>query len=527
MTVVPVMSFSLQTAEMKNSTKAVGEYSAPTPAYAPFPPSDSSNRVVAVHDPPEKTGASLSDIVISMLEQVDASVFLGHEVNLTSLGPRRTGTAACIAGADYIYNQFESMGLWVRYRPWNNGGYSSNNVEATMNGTDETSDEIYIICAHYDTVSAGPGADDDTSGTVAVIMAARIMSQYQFNHTIKFVAFSGEEQGLLGSEVYAQQAAAAGWNIVGVLNADMISYAVTTNDGNNLIVYENTASEWLYTYTSNINTEYSDYIHLTLHHGGSTWGSDHNSFWDYGYDALFYFEYTETPYYHTSGDTIAHINATYAVKNMRLIFASLAELSEANPLNHPPETPIMTGPTTGFLGLPYSFNTTTTDPDGNNISFMFDWGDGDNSGWLGPIASGATQTGSHVWALTGTFNITVKAKDSNGAESEVSAAHTIVISAAPTIEIGAITGGLFKVKAVVKNNGAVAATNVSWGIDLAGGIILLGKASSGTIPTIAAGGTATITSKMILGFGKTVITVTADTATKSQNATVLLVYIKT
>ena len=67
-----------------------------------------------------------------------------------------------------------------------------------------------------------------------------------------------------------------------------------------------------------------------LHHGGSTWGSDHYSFWDEGYDALFYFEYTETPYYHTSRDTIAHINATYAVKNMRLILATLAELSEVS-----------------------------------------------------------------------------------------------------------------------------------------------------------------------------------------------------
>ena len=109
-----------------------------------------------------------------------------------------------------------------------------------------------------------------------------------------------------------------GWDIIGVLNCDMISYAVTTTDGSNLIVYENTASEWLYTFTNNMNTEYIDYTQLTLHHGGSIWGSDHNSFWDQGYDALFYFEYTETPYYHTSQDTMAHINASYAVKNICL-----------------------------------------------------------------------------------------------------------------------------------------------------------------------------------------------------------------
>jgi hypothetical protein len=96
----------------------------------------------------------------------------------------------------------------------------------------------------------------------------------------------------------------------------------------------------------------------------------------------------------------------------------------------------------------------------------------------------------------------------------------------PAIEIGNITGGLFKVNAVIKNTGGVAAANVQWSIKLTGGLILLGKESSGTIPTIEAGATVDISSKLILGVGKTVLTVTADTATKSQNATVLFVFIK-
>jgi hypothetical protein len=96
----------------------------------------------------------------------------------------------------------------------------------------------------------------------------------------------------------------------------------------------------------------------------------------------------------------------------------------------------------------------------------------------------------------------------------------------PVIEIGNITGGLFKVNAVIKNTGGATATNVQWSIKLTGGLIILGKESTGTIPTIAAGATADISSKLILGFGKTVMTVTADTAIKSQNATVLFVFIK-
>jgi len=94
------------------------------------------------------------------------------------------------------------------------------------------------------------------------------------------------------------------------------------------------------------------------------------------------------------------------------------------------------------------------------------------------------------------------------------------------IEIGTITGGLFKVHAGIKNTGDAEATNVEWSIKFTGGLILLGRDSAGTIPSIAAGATADISSKAILGFGNTVVTISADTATTAQNATVLFVFIK-
>jgi hypothetical protein len=416
-TVFPAMGLPLQTEEMNTLNLKLALPTPPIPAYASNPPYDGSMVSKEVPFHPDITVGSMNDIVIDMLEQINPATFLSYEENLTANGPRPTGSANCIAAAAYIYDQFESFGLSVRYAHWNNGGYSSDNVEATINGIDESSDEIYIICAHYDTVAAGPGADDDTSGTVAVLMAALIMSEYQFNHTIKFVTFSGEEQGLLGSAVYAAEAASQGWNIVGVLNADMISYAVTTNDGNNLIVFENTPSEWLYTYTFDINSEYSDYIQLTLHHGGYTWGSDHNSFWDEGYDALFYFEYTETPYYHTDGDTMEHINATYAVKNIRLILATLAELSEVGLTSNPPATPQLTGPTSGVINEEHFYRVATTDPDGDDVYYYVDWGDGTNSGWVGPYTSGLTVTISHIWSEIGVYDVKARAKDIWGARS--------------------------------------------------------------------------------------------------------------
>jgi len=525
LTVFPAAGLIIRTGETMdlNTTQPLNQ--PPGPAYAPTPSQDTLLDTSIIRQHPEKTAATMDDIVISIITQIDESIFLRYEENLTANGPRPTGSASCITAAEYIYEQFQNMSLAVRYHHWTYGSFSSDNVEATLNGTDETSDEIYIICAHYDTVSTSPGADDDTSGTAAVLIAASIMSQYQFNHTIKFVAFSGEEQGMLGSEAYAEEAANQGWNIVGVLNCDMISYAVTSNDGNNLIVFENTASEWLYTYTVGVNTEYSEYIQLTLHHGGSTWGSDHWYFWQYGYCALFYFEYTETPYYHTPEDTIDHINATYAVKNMRLIIATLAELAGAGLPSNPPEQPVLTGPDFGVVNNMYTFEAVTTDPDGDDIYYLFDWGDGTDSGWLGPFTSGETVNASYAWDTPGSYDIIATAKDGYGVQSGMSLPHTIIINS--SLQIETITGGLFKVKAVIKNDGSAAETNVPWWINLSGGIILLGKTTKGTIATIPAGDSVTISSGIIIGFGKTVVTVTADAATKSQNALLLLFFINT
>ena len=121
------------------------------------------------------------------------------------------------------------MDLEVRYHNWTNGGFSGSNIEATIKGLDSESDEIYLICGHYDSVSRSPGADDDGSGTVGVMAAAKVMSTYTFNHTIRFVTFSGEEQGLLGSKVYAEESYEKGENIV-ALNLDMIGYSKNVDE---------------------------------------------------------------------------------------------------------------------------------------------------------------------------------------------------------------------------------------------------------------------------------------------------------
>ncbi len=104
------------------------------------------------------------------------------------------------------------------------------NVMATLKGTDPNDKRIFIVGGHLDSrnseandsIGTAPGANDDASGVSAVLEIARVMSKRNFPATIIFIAFSGEEQGLNGSTFLAKKAKDQNWNIVAMLNNDMI-----------------------------------------------------------------------------------------------------------------------------------------------------------------------------------------------------------------------------------------------------------------------------------------------------------------
>jgi hypothetical protein len=104
------------------------------------------------------------------------------------------------------------------------------NVIATLKGTNPNDDRIFVISGHMDSRNKdvmdadgiAPGANDDGSGTAAVIEIARILAKKEFSSTIIFVAFTGEEEGLKGATYLADKAKEMGWNIAGVLNNDIV-----------------------------------------------------------------------------------------------------------------------------------------------------------------------------------------------------------------------------------------------------------------------------------------------------------------
>ena len=117
------------------------------------------------------------------------------------------------------------------------------NVVATLKGTDPADTRIFIISGHLDnmrtsptdSIGDAPGADDDGSGTAAVMECARIMSKQGFPATVIFVAVSGEEQGLLGSTFMSEKAKKEIWNIEAVLNNDIMG----SNNSNETNIIDN------------------------------------------------------------------------------------------------------------------------------------------------------------------------------------------------------------------------------------------------------------------------------------------------
>lgn len=97
-------------------------------------------------------------------------------------------------------------------------------------------------------------------------------------------------------------------------------------------------------------------------------------------------------------------------------------------VNRSPNTPSQpSGTTSGYTGTSYSYSTSTTDPDGDNVYYLFDWGDGSTT-TIGPYASGETVSASHTWGSTGTYDVKVKAKDVYEAWSGYSSSLTVSIT---------------------------------------------------------------------------------------------------
>lgn len=247
------------------------------------------------------------------------------------------------------------------------------NPMAILKGADEKDDRIIIVGAHIDSraseandsVSTAPGANDDASGVAAVIELVRILSKHKFSATIMFVAFSGEEQGLYGASHLAKKAKEENWNLIAMLNNDMIgntssnetmlkdnmqvrvfSEAIPFNETNEMkILRQSTnqendgASRQLARYIKEIGERYVDQIEVKLIFRNDRFlrGGDHTPFNRNGFTAIRFCEMNENyDYQHQNireengikyGDLPEYIDYEYARKITAVNLATIANLA--------------------------------------------------------------------------------------------------------------------------------------------------------------------------------------------------------
>lgn len=299
---------------------------------------------------------SYNSFVASVMNQVNADSVYKFERQLTgdtsctiggasfTITSRHYSTQGNIKAAQYILERFQSFGLTSWYQNINS---TITNVLAQKTGY-KFPNQYVVICGHYDDMpsgSAAPGADDNASGTTAVIEAARLLSGINLPFTILFAAWDEEERGLYGSKAYADTAYFRGDSIIGVLNFDMIAY-----DGNNdgaLDINTDPGSMSLANEFKQIVNLYQPALvpQVTTSLSG---GSDHQPFQQRGYKAILSIEDNSdfTPFYHTVNDAYSSLNKPYFVKMVKAGIAALVTTAGDFKITilH---TPLVSGPDTG------------------------------------------------------------------------------------------------------------------------------------------------------------------------------------
>lgn len=277
--------------------------------------------------------AILSDLSIDSLIYY-ASAISGEfpvevDGNVETIASRNRNFPGNEIAADYIEQKFQSYGLTTAVQSYSATG---ENVLATQPGLIFPNQKV-VICGHYDSMpangTASPAADDDGSGTAAVIEAARVLSQYNFAYTIVYALWDEEEYGLVGSNFYATEAENNEDSLVAVINVDAIAWDGNGDSLARVHVRDIANSVDLGTVAANMIATYDLGIQIETNSPGATY-SDHASFWNHGFSAILIiedFDNDGNPHYHTSTDLVEHFDTAYFEQISKWAFATTATMA--------------------------------------------------------------------------------------------------------------------------------------------------------------------------------------------------------
>lgn len=347
---------------------------------------DSTRHVSAVHSPSAQISEMISEISSDSLKSYVytlSSFETRHSFSSTTDPKRGIGAAR-----NWVLSKFQEWSAASNGRMTAEldpfvvpaGGRIAHditmmNVMATYKGSDPNDDRVFVISGHIDTRGTNvmdstvyaPGANDDASGVALVMELARIMSKHTFPATIIFVAVSGEEQGLFGAHHLAKKARDQNWNLVAMLNNDMVgnAWSSETNifDNTRVRIFSETIpqlesdaearvrrqvsgendsrSRQLARYIKEVSEEYVDQLEVMLVYRTDRFlrGGDHTPFSMNGFAAIRVCEMNENYLYQHQdvrvedgvqyGDLPEFIDYEYVRKNSALNLAALASLALA------------------------------------------------------------------------------------------------------------------------------------------------------------------------------------------------------
>jgi len=281
--------------------------------------------------PPAITVAdtNIANLVSSITAQTSRQLI----ADISTIPTRYSFAQACRQAEQVIFNKFDSLGLDASYHSFNYSGTLMRNVIGEKLG-EAHPESIIIVCAHLDCTSespeqVAPGAEDNASGCAVVLEAARVLTQFPTDLTVRFMTFSGEEQGLVGSDSYASFVRSQGQAIVAVLNVDMVGYSGLY--ARDMHIFCDPTSFSLGALGSSTITSYTTLDTVTHYESYPRYGSDHYPFATRGYPAIFFIDawdgFDWYPYYHTTADTVGYLNMTQQSAIGRAVAAMAATLA--------------------------------------------------------------------------------------------------------------------------------------------------------------------------------------------------------
>ena len=301
------------------------------------------------------------DLTKELMEQLSKDELINH-LNIIAgdeMEGRKTGEAGQKKAADYLRNVYKELGIEplpgtddyfqkvpsdFMKRPFSPTLNDSENVVAYIKGS-EKPDEYVIVSAHYDHVGIQNGeiyngADDDGSGTTALLEMARIFKKAEKNgngpkRSVVFLHCTGEEFGLHGSRFFANSKIIPLENIVADLNVDMIGRRDFVYQDNKkdyiYLVGSDKLSKELHELSETMNKKYTklrlDYTYNDDQHPERIYyRSDHYNFAKYNIPVIFYYN-GEHADYHKPTDTVDKIDFDEMLKRTQLIFVTAWELA--------------------------------------------------------------------------------------------------------------------------------------------------------------------------------------------------------